>query len=52
MFSASWLRVSDHIAHNELADGGDGVLEPRIGPVQDRNSISVEYAGWVRIVET
>ena len=37
---------------DELTQSDDGLIDPGIGYVQERDDLPVEYAGWVRIVGT
>jgi hypothetical protein len=37
---------------DELPNGRHGLLDPGIGHVGQWNRLTVEYAGWVRIVGT
>src|SRR5712692_10300442 len=37
---------------DELPKEGDSLLKPCVGHAGDRDSLPVEYAGWVRIVGT
>ena len=51
--SVQVLAVGMHSAVlDKLTDRRDRLVKRVIGRIQDRNSLPVEYAGWVRIVGT